>query len=404
MRTSAQPQRDRYADIVLVERSPLRRTLGAAGTGVCAGAVIQYLCDPDRGRTRRARVRDKAAHATHKMYKGVAVLSSDLPKRGRGAVAGARHRLPARSAVDDRILYERVRAELGRYVSHPHAVEVHVDGGVVTLTGDILSAEQQRARRAVRRVPGVRRVDLRWRTHVEAGDTPGLQGPSRPRRPVPELLQQRWSPSARLFVACCAALAWGLTGRLPRPLSWAARTACTVLALRVATNLPLRRITGISSGRRAIDLQDAISIAASPENIWPLVSDYRLYAEIMPDVLEVRLLGDGRSHWVIAGPAGTCVRFDAVETRREENREIAWKTPEGQLFAHVGAVRLTPEGEGRTRVQVQMAYNPAVGAIGHAVAKLLGVDPVHKLREDLMRLKTVAEGEKAAARPAVTHA
>ncbi|WP_157530728.1 SRPBCC family protein [Microtetraspora niveoalba] len=404
MRTSAHPRRDRYTGVVFVERSPLRRTLGAAGAGVCAGAAIQYLCDPDRGRTRRARVRDKAAHATHKMYGGVAVLASDLPKRGRGALAGARHRVTGRSGVDDRVLYERVRAQLGRYVSHPHAVEVHVDGGVVTLAGDILSAEQQRARRAVRRVAGVKRVDTPWRTHREAGDTPGLQGSSRPRRPVPELLQQRWSPSARLVVGCCAALMWGLGGRLPRPLSWAARSACAVLAVRAVTNLPLRRLTGIGSGRRAVDLQDAISIAASPEDVWALVSDYRLLAEIMPDVREIRLLGEGRSHWVVAGPAGTCIRFDAVETRREEGREIAWKTVEGQLFAHTGALRLTSDTEGRTRVQVQMAYNPAVGAIGHTVAKLLGVDPVHKLRQDLMRLKTFTEEKKAAARPVAAHA
>ncbi|WP_285708772.1 SRPBCC family protein [Microtetraspora sp. NBRC 16547] len=389
---------------MLVERSPLRRTLGAAGAGVCAGVVIEYLCDPDRGRTRRALVRDKAAHATHKMQNSFTVLSSDLPNRGRGALAAARHRILTERDVDDRVLHERVRAQLGRYVAHPHAVEVHVDDRIVTLSGDILSEEDRRARWAVRRVAGVRRVDCRWKTHPEAGDTPGLQGTSRTRRPVPELLQQRWSPTARFLVGSSAMLTWGVSGGLPQPFSWTVRAACAVLLVRAATNLPLRRLTGISSGRRAVDVQDAISIAAPAEDIWALVSDYSFFARIMPDVREVRLLSDGRSHWVIAGPAGTSIRFDVVETRREKGREIAWKTVEGQLFAHTGALRLTSDAEGRTRVQVQMAYNPAVGALGHAMAKLLGVDPVKKLRQDLMRLKTFVEIERpAATRPAATH-
>ncbi|MGP3965351.1 hypothetical protein ACTWPT_56330 [Nonomuraea sp. 3N208] len=52
-----------------------------------------------------------------------------------------------------------------------------------------------------------------------------------------------------------------------------------------------------------------------------------------------------------------------------------WKAAEGQLIAHAGTVQLTPEEDGRTRVQVQLSYNPVVGAAGHAVARLLDADP-----------------------------
>ncbi|MFG1704260.1 SRPBCC family protein [Nonomuraea sp. M3C6] len=375
-------------------RPLLSRNVVTGGLGFCAGAAIAYVFDPVRGRTRRALGRDKAAHATHELKDGLGVLSRDLANRSRGTAAAARYRVAGRSA-DDRILHERVRAELGRHVCHPHAVEVHVQNRVVTLTGDVLAAEDERTRRAVRRIPGVRRVETRWAVHRDAAGVPQLQGTARPREPVPELLQERWSPTARLVAGTAAAAMWALSGGLPRPVAWAARGAGAVLATRVATNLPLRRLTGINAGRRAIDITAAISIDAPPEAIWALVSDYSVFSRFMPDVHEVRRSADGRmSHWLISGPAGAPIRFDAAETKREEGKEIAWKSAEGQLIAHTGALRLAEQDDGRTRVQVQLAYNPVAGAAGHAVARLLGANPARKLRQDLLRLKSYVESER----------
>jgi uncharacterized membrane protein len=89
------------------------------------------------------------------------------------------------------------------------------------------------------------------------------------------------------------------------------------------------------------------------------------------------------------------VRFDAVETKREEGKEIAWKTTDGQLVAHTGAIRLMPEPGGRTRVQVRLTYNPVAGAVGHAIAAMLGAHPSHRMKQDLMRLKSYAETRAA---------
>lgn len=42
-----------------------------------------------------------------------------------------------------------------------------------------------------------------------------------------------------------------------------------------------------------------------------------------------------------------------------------------------------------------MSYNPPLGALGDALAHVLGVDPVHLLDEDLMRFKSLIELGKA---------
>src|SRR5437763_385294 len=68
-------------------------------------------------------------------------LSRGFGSRARGAWSGLRS-LPGRltgEAVPDDVLVERVRAKLGRYISHPHAIEVDVSGGRICLTGPALA-------------------------------------------------------------------------------------------------------------------------------------------------------------------------------------------------------------------------------------------------------------------------
>lgn len=334
--------------VILTERTPLRRVVGAAGVGVGVGAALAYLLDPDRGRARRARARDKAVHARHRLDHAYAVASRDLGNRGHGLVAGARYRVNGRKA-DDRILHGRVRETLGRHVRHPSAVEVTTEGGTVRLGGDVLAAEAHRAERAVHRVPGVRRVETTWRVRERPGNVPGLQGDNRARDPVPELLQQQWSPAARLVAGSAAVTMWAMSGGRTRPVASALRGAGSLLGARAATNLPLKRLTGIGAGRRAIEVQDAVCVPASPERVWELLTDYDALPRIMPDIREVHRDGDGSSRWEISGPAGSTVRFQAEETKREEGHEISWRTTDGQLVAHAGSLRLDPEDDGRTR-------------------------------------------------------
>ena len=58
---------------------------------------------------------------------------------------------------------------------------------------------------------------------------------------------------------------------------------------------------------------------------------------------------------------------------------------------HAGEVRFEPNGDGGTRLGVRLAYVPPAGALGHAVAALLGADPKSEMDADLMRMKTMIE-------------
>src|SRR5258705_1204540 len=124
--------------------------------GLVVGLGVMYLLDPERGRTRRALLRDQAVRATHAIQDFLG-KSRDLSHRG---VAKAASRLRPDDA-DDETLAERVRAKLGRYVSHPHAVEVEAQDGCVLLRGPILGREIEELVDAISSVRGVREVGNR---------------------------------------------------------------------------------------------------------------------------------------------------------------------------------------------------------------------------------------------------
>src|SRR6266487_3043724 len=107
------------------------------GAGIGIGTGVMYLLDPDRGKRRRARLRDKFASATRKTGEGVEVTARDLSNRARGIVTSIQSKFTS-GETDDAVLIHRVRSRLGRIVSHPGAIEVTAEDGNVTLGGPIL--------------------------------------------------------------------------------------------------------------------------------------------------------------------------------------------------------------------------------------------------------------------------
>lgn len=171
--------------------------------GIGLGAGLGYLMDPDSGRGRRARIRDKAIHQGRKAGRFLEGVRAELEERPHGVGSRLRRlaRRDARGPVDDRVLVERVRAKLGKHVTHPGSLRVEASEGRVILGGPILAAEVEEAIRTARKVAGVRAVENRLEVHPAAGHVPGLQGASRRSHEKPELLREYWSPALRLAAA-----------------------------------------------------------------------------------------------------------------------------------------------------------------------------------------------------------
>ena len=144
-------------------------------TGLGLGLGLMYFMDPERGRRRRALVRDRITHATRGCSQTMGGMCRDLTHRSSGFLARARGVLRG-GPVDDEVLVERVRARLGRLVTYPHAISVNANDGSVHLKGAILESELPRMVRGVAHVPGVRDVINALDVHQSIGHTPALQG------------------------------------------------------------------------------------------------------------------------------------------------------------------------------------------------------------------------------------
>jgi hypothetical protein len=211
--------------------------------GVAAGAAAMYLGDPDRGRARRARTRDRLIHAQHAAQMGLGRAVRDLEHRASGLRAELGASMWGEREVSDDKLAARVRAQLGRLVSHPHALQVEARHGVVRLSGPVLSTEVIPLIRRVRAIRGVHGVENALDVR-EWPDVPALRsGPTTPVTHAPPSPARRLArtPAGRL-VAIVAGTGLGAAALRRGGLAGAAISA---LALGAAG----RALSELSSAR-----------------------------------------------------------------------------------------------------------------------------------------------------------
>jgi uncharacterized membrane protein len=364
--------------------------------GMLAGAGLMYLADPERGRRRRALARDRANHLLHRSGDAAGTTARDLRNRTGGLLAEAAGRVRSDDAGDG-VVEARVRSALGRLVSHPGALHVRVSDGTAELSGPVLSDEVGSLLAGVSAVKGVRKVENRVEVHDAPGDVPGLQGRSRRPARRPELLQENWAPATRLVMGTLGG-ALALRGvRGDGGLDAALGLAGAVLLARAATNLGLDRLTGVNAGRRAIDVQKIVNVAAPVDEVFRFWSDFENLPRILSHLREVRMTDERRSHWVAELAAGVTVSWDAETTAFVQDEVIGWRSIGDSPVRSAGIVRFQPNPQGGTRVEVRLSYNPPAGAIGHAVAALFGTDPRHMLDDDMVRFKSLLEHGRATA-------
>jgi len=119
-----------------------------------------YLLDPDRGRSRRAKLSEQAASLARKAEeKGRAQAEYQ-----KGVVQGLVHDLtePFRPEpdFDDETLRQKVKSEaIGRWDGPKKDVEVTVENGAVTLRGNVDAENVDGLIRLVEGVPGVASIN-----------------------------------------------------------------------------------------------------------------------------------------------------------------------------------------------------------------------------------------------------
>jgi uncharacterized membrane protein len=367
-------------------------------SGAGLGAGLMYFLDPDRGKRRRALVRDQVLHLTTVCGDAMSKTSRDVEHHLQGWRAAARS-VGAREQADDDILVARVRSRLGRIVPYAGSIQVSARDGRVTLSGPVLAQDLHRLTGAVNGVRGVRSVNNQLRPHERPEEIPALQG----RLAQGPLLAEhsgRWSPTARLtaMLGGSALLGYGLSRGGLRGM--AASVAGAGLVTRGLTNMPLDRLLGLDAGRPAIELQKTITISAPVERVYEVWTHVENFPRIMEHVRDVRVLAPDHVRWQVEGPLGMPVEWELDITQRIPHALVAWRTSPDSMVTHTGTVRFERGPQDSTRMDIHIAYSPPAGALGYLLSVLLGADPKRLLDEELVRFKSLMEQGKTHVRGA----
>ena len=370
-----------------------RSTLTLIG-GFGLGAAMMYILDPDRGRRRRALAVDNLTRSLNRLGDAADITARDLVNRARGVAAETWGVLRADHAPDV-VIEQRVRSRLGRVSSHPGAIDIAVDNGIVTLKGPVLADEVDRVISGVASIRGVMNIHNELEVHQTPEGHSHLQGGfGRPGERFP-LLQKNWAPANRLLAGSAGAFLT-LTGLKTRgSLGALLAISGVTLFTRAATNMEMARLLG-RRGRRTIDLQKIIHVNAPVEEVYGFWQNLENFPRIMSHVYSIEPISPGRHRWTVAGPAGLPLSWNSIISLKVPNKVIRWHSEPGSVVRNLGVVRFDSENGG-TRVHVRMSYNPPGGAIGHAIALLFGADPKRCMDDDLGRFKSLIEMGKTRA-------
>lgn len=147
--------------------------------GLGLGAALMYVFDPDRGKGRRARIRDKVDSTAHKIGEAAEKMGRDISNRAQGAVAETKSLFRQEEITDD-VLVQRVRSRFGRLPVEIGAFEVLAHDGIVTLRGRIAEDEVPKVLRAARFVRGVKAVDNQLTVSPRQEGAPAISNQPQP--------------------------------------------------------------------------------------------------------------------------------------------------------------------------------------------------------------------------------
>jgi uncharacterized membrane protein len=208
---------------------------------------------------------------------------------------------------------------------------------------------------------------------------------------------ERWLSAA----AGLGLLGWGLRDR-----SWlgllSTGTGAALLYRAATGHCPVYEALSLDTAEHrdavAVPARQGVKVEESIVIDRPAADLYRFWRQLdrLPEVFRhlkrVSVGGPRQSHWVVSGPSGSDIEWDAELFNERTNELIAWRSRPGGGLETAGSVRFQPlDGDRKTKVTVSLKYNPPLGKAGAAVAAWLGSDPTRMVKDDLQTLKRRVE-------------
>lgn len=144
-----------------------------------------------------------------------------------------------------------------------------------------------------------------------------------------------------------------------------------------------------------------VEVNATPDKVYGWWRGLTNLPSIFPDVKTIQVRGsdDTITHWVVSGPLGKAIEWDAKIVEDVANARLAWRSVDGAVD-NSGAVRFDDHGQ-TTGVEVSLQYDPPAGVVGDAIAKLFS-DPQDKVERALASFKETIESQTPGSSAATT--
>jgi uncharacterized membrane protein len=143
---------------------------------------------------------------------------------------------------------------------------------------------------------------------------------------------------------------------------------------------------------RELIARSSILLNCSPEQAYQFWRNLENLPQFMRHLESVTPLDEYRSRWIAIGPLGRHIRWNAEIAFDRKNEVIAWRSlPDSDVYVDgVVKFKTAPANRG-TLLNIVVVYQPPAGAVGGALARMLGKDPSFMMRQDLRRLKALIE-------------
>jgi osmotically-inducible protein OsmY len=138
------------------------RKLISFGAAAAIGAALAYMFDPDRGRSRRAKLTDQAAARARDAAETVKAKAEYQKGVAKGLVHEAKDAFRAEEAFDDNTLLQKVKSEALGYWPDPNQIEIDITNGMVRVSGTVDNEpDRDKLIGMIRDVEGVGMIDDR---------------------------------------------------------------------------------------------------------------------------------------------------------------------------------------------------------------------------------------------------
>ena len=137
-----------------------------------------------------------------------------------------------------------------------------------------------------------------------------------------------------------------------------------------------------------------IIVNASVADAYNAWANFENFPQFMRYIKSVRKTGDRTSHWVMDGPLGKQIEWDAQTATIEPNERLAWNSRDNGDITTSGQVVFKSLANNQTHITVTLQYVPPAGKLGEIVGKLFS-DPEEQLEEDLANFKQYIEGQRS---------